>query len=70
MKAHNNPLGNDLADTIANQAADGHPFDITYTTGSDVSIGHLTSPYTLIPQTTGGPIPYRYTNLKKRRTHI
>jgi hypothetical protein len=37
IKAHNHSLGNDLADILANQAADGHPPDTTYTTGSDVS---------------------------------
>jgi hypothetical protein len=64
IKAHNHSLGNDLADTLANQAADGHLPDTTYTIGSDVSIGHWTWPYTLIPQTIGEPIPYIYTNLK------
>jgi hypothetical protein len=64
IKAHNHSLGNDLADTLANQVADGHPPDTTYTTGLEVSIGHLTWPYTLIPQTLGEPIPYKYTNLK------
>ena len=39
IKAHNHSLGNDLADTLANQAADGHPPDTTYTIGSDVSVG-------------------------------
>ena len=33
IKAHNHSLGNDLADTLANQDADGHPPDTTYTTG-------------------------------------
>jgi ribonuclease HI len=64
IKAHNHSQGNDLADTLANQVADGHPPDTTYTTCSVVTIGHWTSPYTLIPQTLGEPIPYRYTNLK------
>jgi hypothetical protein len=64
IKAHSHSLGNDLADILANHAADGHPPDSTYTTGSDVSIGHWTWPYTLIPQTLGEPIPYRYTNLR------
>jgi hypothetical protein len=64
IKAHNHSLRNDLADTLANQAANGNPPNTTYTTGSDVSIGHWTWPYTLIPQTLGEPIPYRYTNLK------
>jgi hypothetical protein len=41
-----------------------HPSDTTYTTGPDVSISHWTWPYTLITQTLGEPIPYRYTNLK------
>jgi ribonuclease HI len=40
IKAHNHTLGNDLADTLANQVADGHPPDTTYTTSSEVSIGH------------------------------
>jgi hypothetical protein len=64
IKVHNHSLGNDLEDTLANQAADGHPPDTTYTTGSDVFIGQWTLPYTLIPQTLGEPIPYMYTNLK------
>jgi hypothetical protein len=64
IKAHNHSLGNDLANTLANQGADGHPADTTYTIGSYVSIGHWTWPYSLIPQTQGEPIPYRYTNLK------
>jgi ribonuclease HI len=64
IKSHYHSLGNDLADTLANQVADGHPPDATYTTGSYVSIGHWTWPYTLIPQTLGEPMPYRYTNLK------
>jgi hypothetical protein len=64
IKAHNHSLGNDLANTLANQVADGHPPDTTYTTGSEVTIGHWTWPYTLIPQTLGEPIPYKYTNLK------
>jgi hypothetical protein len=64
IKARNHSLGNDLADTLASQVADGHPPDTTYTTGSYVSIGHWTLPYTLIPQTLGEPIPYKYTNLK------
>jgi ribonuclease HI len=34
IKAHNNSLGNDLADTLANQVADEHPPDTKYTTGS------------------------------------
>jgi hypothetical protein len=51
IKAHNHSLGNDLADTLANHVADGHPPDTTYTTGSDVSIGHWTLPYTLSSQT-------------------
>ena len=29
-----------------------------------MSVGHWTWPYTLIPQTQGEPIPYRYTILK------
>jgi hypothetical protein len=41
-----------------------HPPDKTYTTCSDMSIGQWTWPYTIIPQTLGEPIPYRYTNLK------
>jgi hypothetical protein len=70
IKAHNQSLGNDLADTLANRAADGHPPDTTYTTYSDVSIGHMTWTYTLIPQTQGEPIPYKYTNLKSNaHTH-
>jgi hypothetical protein len=32
IKAHNHSLGNDLAVTPANHAADGHPPDTTYTT--------------------------------------
>jgi hypothetical protein len=44
IKVHNHSLGNDLADTLANQAADGHPPDTTYTTCSYVSIGHRTWP--------------------------
>jgi hypothetical protein len=40
IKAHDYSLGNDFADTLSSQAADGHPPDTTYTTGSDVSIGH------------------------------
>jgi hypothetical protein len=48
IKAHNHSIGNDLVDTLANQVADGHPPDTTYTTGSDVSIGQWTWPYTLI----------------------
>jgi ribonuclease HI len=64
IKTHNHSLGNDLADTLANQVADGHPPDTTYITGSDVWIGHWTWPYTLIPQTLREPIPYKYTNLK------
>ena len=71
IKAHNHSLGDDLADTLANQAANGYPPDTAYTTGSNVSIGHWTWPYTLIPQTLGEPIPYRYTNLKTdAHTHI
>jgi ribonuclease HI len=42
VKAHNHSLGNDIADTLANQVADGHPPDATYTTGSDVTIGRWT----------------------------
>jgi hypothetical protein len=49
IKAHNHSLGNDLADTLANQVADGHPPNTTYTTASKESIGHWTWPYTLIP---------------------
>jgi ribonuclease HI len=64
IKAHNHSLGNDLTDTLANQVADGHPPDTTYTAGSEVTIGHWSWPYTLIPQTLGDPIPYKYTNLK------
>jgi ribonuclease HI len=64
IKAHNNSLGNDLADTLATQIADGHPPDTTYTTGSEVSIGQWTRPYTLNPQTLGEPVPHRCTNLK------
>jgi hypothetical protein len=64
IKAHNHSLGNDLADILANQVVDGHSPDTTYTAGSDVSIGHWTLPYTLIPQTLGEPIPYKYTTLK------
>jgi hypothetical protein len=63
-KAHNHSIGNDLADALSNQAADGHPPDTTYTTGSNVSISHWTWPYTFIPQTLEEPIPYRITNLK------
>jgi hypothetical protein len=61
FKAHNHSIGNDLAYNLANQVADGHP---PYATGSDVSIGHGTWPYSLIPQTLGQVIPYMYTNLK------
>jgi hypothetical protein len=57
VKAHNHSLGNDLDGTLANQVADEYPPDTTYTTGSYVSIGHWTSPYTLIPQTLGDLIP-------------
>jgi hypothetical protein len=64
IKAHNHSLGNDLADTLANQDANEHLPDTTYTTCSDVSIGRWTLPYTLLPQTLGEPIPYRYINLK------
>jgi ribonuclease HI len=42
IKAHNHSLGNDFVDTLANQAADGHPPDTTYTIGSDVPIGYWT----------------------------
>jgi hypothetical protein len=44
IKAHNHSLGNDIADTLANQASDGYPPDTTYTTGSVVSIGNWTWP--------------------------
>jgi hypothetical protein len=64
IKAHNHSIGNDLANILANQVADGHSPDTTNTTGSYVSIRHWTWPYTLIPQTLEEPIPYRYTNLK------
>jgi ribonuclease HI len=64
IKAHNHSLGNDLAYTLANQVADDHPPDTTYTTCLEVTIGHWTWPYTLIPQTLGEPVLYRYTNLK------
>jgi hypothetical protein len=65
IKAHNHSIGNDLADSLASQVADGHPPDTAYTTGSKALIGHWTLPYTLIPQTAqGDPIPYKYTNLK------
>jgi ribonuclease HI len=57
IKAHNHSIGNDLADTLANQVADGHPPDTTHTTGSHVSIGYWTWPYTLIPRTLGEPMP-------------
>jgi hypothetical protein len=70
IKAHNHSLGNDLADTLAYQVGDGHPPDTTYTVGSNVSIGQWPWPYTLIPQTPGDPMPYRYTNLKNRCTHM
>jgi hypothetical protein len=40
IKAHNHSIGNDLADALDNHVADGHPPDTTYTTGSNVSIGH------------------------------
>jgi hypothetical protein len=33
VKAHNHSLGNDLAYTLANQVADGHSPDTTYTPG-------------------------------------
>jgi ribonuclease HI len=42
IKAHNHSLGNDLADTLANQVAEGHPPDTSYTTGSEFTIGHWT----------------------------
>jgi hypothetical protein len=42
IKANNHSLGNDLADTLANLVADGHPPDKTYTKYRDVSIGHWT----------------------------
>jgi ribonuclease HI len=42
IKAHNHSLGNDLADSLANQIADGHPPGATYTTCSDLSIDHWT----------------------------
>jgi ribonuclease HI len=65
IKAHNNSIGNEFANALANQVADGHPPDTTYNTGSDVSIGTWTWPYTLIPQTLGETTsPYKYTNLK------
>jgi hypothetical protein len=64
IKAHNHSLGNDLEDALAYHVADGHPPDTTYTTGSNVSIGHWTWPYTRILQTLGDHIPYRYPNLK------
>jgi hypothetical protein len=51
INVQHHSLGNDLADTLANQGAYGHPPDTTYTTGSDVSIGDWTWPYTLTPQT-------------------
>jgi hypothetical protein len=63
IKAYNHSLVNDLADTLANQVADGRPPDTTYTMGSTVSIGTWTLPYTLVPQTLGEPTPHRYTNL-------
>jgi hypothetical protein len=40
INVHTHSLGNDLADTLANQVADGHSPDTTHTTHSDVSIGH------------------------------
>jgi hypothetical protein len=64
IKAHGHSIDNDLADTLANQVGDGHPPDTTYTTGSDVSIGHWTWPYTLISQIMGEPTHYKYVNLK------
>jgi hypothetical protein len=39
IKTHNHPIGNDLADALASQVADGLPLDTTYATGLDVSIG-------------------------------
>jgi hypothetical protein len=38
IKAHNHSIGNDLANALANQVANGHPPDTTYTPDSDVSI--------------------------------
>jgi hypothetical protein len=77
IKAHNYSIGNDLADSLANLVADGHPLDTTYTTCSDTPISTLTWPYTLIALTQGGPTPYRYTNPKAdahnyitKHTHI
>jgi hypothetical protein len=64
IKTHNHSIGNDLADAFANQVVDGHPADTTYTTGSNVSIGTWTWPYTRIPQTLGEATPHRYTDLK------
>jgi hypothetical protein len=64
IKAHNHSIGDDLADALVNQVADDHAPDTTYTTGSNLSIGTRTWPYTVIPQTLGEPTPYRYANLK------
>jgi hypothetical protein len=64
IKADNHSLGNDHADALANQVTDMHYSDTTFTTGSDVSIGIWTWPYTLIFHTPSEPMPYGYTNLK------
>jgi hypothetical protein len=63
-KGHNHPLGNDPAEALANQVAYGHHPERTYNTESDVSIGTLTWPCTLIPHTHGDPTPFRYTTLE------
>jgi hypothetical protein len=50
IKAHNHSLGNDLADALANQVANGHPTDTTCTTGLiRVYICQWTWPHTLVP---------------------
>jgi hypothetical protein len=62
--SHNRSLGNDLADALANQVADGHLTDTTFTACLHVSFGTLTWPYTRITPPQGDPTAFRYTNLR------
>jgi hypothetical protein len=69
-KSHNYSRGNDLADTLANLVADGHPPDTTYNTGSVTRVDrHMDiAIHTHTPNPRGTHIVHRYTNLKTDAT--
>jgi hypothetical protein len=63
-KAHNNSVGNDHADHLANTIVDGQPPDAIYFRGAHTHLGHWTWPYTIQDNDSHPPETLLCTNLK------